>query len=102
LVLTRMLYGSPVDGIEPTVVVDGTIASASSLLNLNPEDIAVIDVLEGDYARLYDDVGAVVSLVTKRPEDIKRPNPGVKPLTHHGFYRSKTFFSPDYATFDQQ
>ncbi|MTB50276.1 hypothetical protein [Lewinella sp. W8] len=98
----RVLYGSPVNGVEPTLVVDGTIASASSLLNLNPNDIAVIDVLEGDYAKLYDDDGVVISLVTKRPENIKRPNPGIKTLTHPGFYRARTFFSPDYATFTSE
>lgn len=93
----RLLYGSITSGVEPLIVVDGSVVPLSVVNNLNPNDVAVIEVLEGFLAQHYsNDDGVVLSLVTKRDGEIERPNPGMLNIVHPGYYQAREFYSPDY------
>ncbi len=93
-----LLLGRLSGATAPIIVLDGQIVPKSVINNINPDDIAVVDVLEGLFSLHYTDDGVVVQLVSKAPSEITRPNPGMKSLRHPGYYQSRTFYSPDYAT----
>lgn len=93
----RLLYGSITAGVEPLIVVDGSVVPLSVVNNLNPNDVAVIEVLEGLLAQHYSNDDAVVlSLVTKRDGEIEIANPGMLNIVHPGYYQARAFYAPDY------
>ena len=73
-----------------------------AVLKINPDDIAVIDVLAGLEALLYVSKGMVISLVSKNQGEIKRPNPGVIKITHPGFYQARAFYQSLYPLSDEK
>ncbi|MEM6772736.1 MAG: hypothetical protein AAF597_19315, partial [Bacteroidota bacterium] len=95
-----LVLGSIAGNRQPVIVLDGQIISEAAINNINPDDIAVVDLLEGLFSLHYVDEGTVIQLVSKAPGEIKRPNPGMKSLRHPGFYQARTFYSPDYATIE--
>lgn len=93
-----LILGSLSAGQSPIIVLDGQILTEAAINNINPDDIAVVDVLEGLFSLHYSNDSTVIQLVSKDPSEIKRPNPGMKSIRHPGFYQARTFYSPDYAT----
>lgn len=93
-----LILGSFSAGAEPLIVLDGRILNDAAINNINPNDIAVVDVLDGLFSLHYADTGTVIQLLSKDPSEIKRPNPGMKSIRHPGYYQARTFYSPDYAT----
>jgi hypothetical protein len=89
-------YGSLSGEPKVSIVLDGRVMTQAAVLKINPADIAVIDVLEGLMAQLYVTKGMVISLLSKNPGEIKRPNPGVTKITHPGYYQAREFYSPVY------
>jgi hypothetical protein len=88
-----------------TVCVDGVFIPSDELDSLNPSDVESIEVLRtgGDYA-IYGfqaGKGGVIVITTKRGDDptrdsYKRPAPGIITYTPIGYYKIKTFYSPQY------
>ena len=97
-----LTYGASSDKVDLKIVLDGRVMTEASVQNINPDDIAVIEVLEGLMAQLYVRKGMVIALVSKNPEEIKRPNPGVTKITHSGYYQAREFYSPVYPLSDGQ
>jgi hypothetical protein len=91
-----LTYGAGSDNVDIKIVLDGRVMTRASVRIINPDDIAVIEILEGLMAQLYVTKGMVISLVSKNPGEIKRPNPGVKKITHPGYYQAREFYSPLY------
>ncbi|MFK8164331.1 MAG: hypothetical protein AB8H12_17940 [Lewinella sp.] len=94
-------YGSLTGEPDVKIVLDGRVMTQTAVLNINPDDIAVIDLLEGLESLLYVRKGMVISLVSKNPGEIKRPNPGVTKVTHPGFYQAREFYRPVYPLSDE-
>ncbi len=92
-----MVIGSLSGGVKPVIVLDGRVIDSTAVHMIDPNDIAVIDVLEGQFSRLYTIRGTVIALLSKKPEEIERPNPGKLQLEHPGFYQAREFYSPDYS-----
>lgn len=93
----KVVYGSFAQPSEPVIVLDGRIIDTPYVARINPKEIAVVDLLEGNFSKLYGQDRLVVSLLSKKPSEIVRPNPGKLQLQHPGFYQARTFYSPDYA-----
>jgi hypothetical protein len=92
-----IVIGSFTSGARPVLVLDGRVIDSTAEHMINPDNIAVIDILEGSFSRLYTIKGIVISLLSKKPEEIVLPNPGKFQVRHPGFYREREFYSPDYA-----
>lgn len=93
-----MVIGPLSAGVKPVVVLDGRVIDSTAVHMIDPNDIAVIDILSGYFAQLYVIKGTVISLLSKKPGEIKRPNPGKLQLRHPGFYQAREFYSPDYSS----
>jgi hypothetical protein len=95
-------YGSVSGVSDLSIVLDGRVLTQASVLTINPDDIAVIDILSGLEALLYVSKGMVISLVSKNKGEIKRPNPGVTKITHPGYYQAREFYQPVYPLIEQE
>lgn len=92
-----IVIGSFSAGVKPVIVLDGRVIDSTAVHMIDPNEIAVIDILAGSFSRLYTIKGTVISLLSKKPEEIVRPNPGKLQLQHPGFYQAREFYSPDYS-----
>jgi hypothetical protein len=97
-----LTYGAGSDNVDIKIVLDGRVMTRASVRIINPDDIAVIEILEGMMAQLYVTKGMVISLVSKSKGEIKRPNPGVTKITHPGYYQAQEFYSPIYPATGEQ
>jgi hypothetical protein len=92
-----IVIGSFSGGLQPVIVLDGRVIDSTAEHMIDPNSIAVIDVLVGTFSQLYVIKGTVISLLSKKPGEIELPNPGKLQLRHPGFYRAREFYSPDYT-----
>lgn len=94
----EIFYGRFSQRVKAAILLDGRKIPTAMLESTNPDDIAVIEVLEDTYASAYSDDPVVISLVSKNPGERKIPTPGIITLSHPGYYQARTFFSPAYPS----
>ncbi|RYF73426.1 MAG: TonB-dependent receptor [Cytophagaceae bacterium] len=88
--------------IEPLFLVDGVRLDKASVSTINPQDVAVIDVLKGASTAMYgmDGAGGVISIITKRGGSdnsyVNEKVPGVRVEKVVGFAPKRTFYAPHY------
>jgi len=94
----KVIYERLSAGGSPTIALDGRIIPPSRVALIDPENIAVVEVLTGLYAQsMYDkDNPLAVSLISKRGGESIKPIPGVINLEHPGYYTARTFYIPNY------
>ncbi|MCB0629242.1 MAG: hypothetical protein R2824_02720 [Saprospiraceae bacterium] len=92
----KIIYGRFSSQVEAKIVLDGQMVPPNLLMNIDPDRIAVIDVLTGYYASLYTKSGVVISLVSRNPDEIDHRRPGIISFAHPGYYQAREFYSPDY------
>lgn len=94
----EIFYGRFSKRIKATILMDGRKIVTSFLDSIDPDDIAVIEVLEDPYASAYSDDPVVISLVSKNPGEKKIKTPGIITLSHPGYYQAREFYSPAYTS----
>lgn len=82
---------------QPKIALDGQLVPIGRLEIIDPDHISIIEVVRGDYAKALYGTAPVLSLISKDPAKIKRPNPGVIAFAHPGYYQAREFYSPNYA-----
>lgn len=92
-------------GGPPLILIDGMPVSVGLAQNIPVESVLFIDVLKNIEAAIYGvrGSGGVIAIYTKRGEyfgEEPQRYPGVANFTVPGFYKSREFYSPNYATND--
>ncbi|WDF55546.1 carboxypeptidase-like regulatory domain-containing protein [Mucilaginibacter sp. KACC 22063] len=98
---TRSMSSSFRGPVPMGIVLDGMQVDADFLDNLNPHDISSIEVLKsGAYLAIYGSRagGGLLVITTKRGGEVtyQKYAPGVVTYTPKGYYRARTFYSPQY------
>ncbi len=89
-------------GAAALVLVDGIPMDAETVATINPNDVAVIDVLKGASATFYGSQGinGVVAIYTRQGSSgfsqISMPTPGIINMKHPGYYKAREFYAPTY------
>ncbi|MEM6701048.1 MAG: hypothetical protein AAF599_21785, partial [Bacteroidota bacterium] len=92
----KVIYGPLSAGSSPVIALDGRVIAPSRIGLIDPEDIAVIDVLKGLYAQAMYDNPLAIALISKRGGEDTRPMSGTVNLEHPGYYTARTFYVPNY------
>jgi TonB-dependent SusC/RagA subfamily outer membrane receptor len=89
------LYGST----DPLFLLDGIPIDPSSVSMINPEDIAIIEILKGPEASIYGSRGAngVIAFYTKRGHFMKRGQINFGML---GYHKVREFYTPPYDSWN--
>jgi len=90
---------------QMTVVLDGVQTRGLNLNDLNPTEIATIEVLKSGNTSMYglSGSGGVLVITTKRPGEIevdKSPDLNAINVSVMGFYKAREFYSPKYGVAD--
>ena len=90
---------------QMTVVLDGVQTRGLNLNDLNPTEIATIEVLKSGNTSMYglSGSGGVLVITTKRPGEIEvdnSPDLNAINVSVMGFYKAREFYSPKYGVAD--
>ncbi|SDL47088.1 TonB-dependent receptor plug domain-containing protein [Kriegella aquimaris] len=100
LIRGAMNFGGP---IGPLYLLDGIPMSSDFIQSLPVPDVLFIDVLQSSEAALYGSrsMGGVIAIYTrtgKNFEETPERYPGIANATIPGFYKTREFYAPNYAT----
>ncbi|MEL7124067.1 MAG: TonB-dependent receptor plug domain-containing protein, partial [Bacteroidota bacterium] len=84
------------------VIVDGVPVDADVVNFLNPNDVAVIDVLKGASAAFYGSRGinGILAIYTRKGAGMppaESPSEGIINMKHPGYYQAREFYAPTYT-----
>ena len=99
--IQKVIYGRLSMNVEASIALDGRIVPLTTLTGIDPDHIAIIDVVTGFYASAaYGSDGPVIALVSKDPEVIRaeKPRPGLLSFQHPGYFQAREFYTPNYET----
>ncbi|WP_047416946.1 TonB-dependent receptor plug domain-containing protein [Cellulophaga sp. Hel_I_12] len=110
------VFGPGLDSIRirssgtPLILVNGSPTPIEFINTINPFDVEFIDVLKNSGAAAYGHKAfdGVVAIYLKGVlglsglEKNKTPNPNILNSTFKGFYKTREFYSPNYAIVDQK
>jgi hypothetical protein len=88
-------------GAAALVLVDGLAMDAETVATINPNDVAVIDILKGASAAFYGSraINGVVAIYTRQRSgfsEVSSPSPGIINMKHPGYYQAREFYAPTY------
>ena len=88
-------------GAAALILLDGIPMDAETVATINPNDVAIIDVLKGASAAFYGSQGinGVVAIYTRQGSgfaEIDTPSPGIINMKHPGYYQAREFYAPAY------
>ena len=87
-------------GGPATIVIDGVVQPDDREVLLDPDHVAMIDVLLDPRAPALYGVGAAIVLITKSDaEKSVAKKDGVLAMSLPGYHEARAFYSPDYSTF---
>ena len=94
----KIIYGRLSRDVEAYIALDGRLVPAFALESIDPNNIAIIDVVTGMRADALYGAAPVIALVSKDPEEIaaQKVNPGILNLQHPGYHQAREFYSPNY------
>ena len=101
--------GSTNSSGTPLILVNGSPMPIEFINTINPFDVEFIDILKNAGAAAYGHKAfdGVVAIYLKgvlglsKLEKNKTPNPNILNSTFKGFYKTREFYSPNYAIADQ-
>lgn len=88
-------------GAAALILIDGIPMDAETVATINPNDVAIIDILKGASAAFYGSQGinGVVAIYTRQGSgmtEYSTPSPGIINLKHPGYYKAREFYAPAY------
>jgi hypothetical protein len=88
-------------GAAALILVDGLAMDAETVATINPNDVAVIDILKGASAAFYGSraINGVVAIYTRQLSgfsEVSSPSPGIINMKHPGYYQAREFYAPTY------
>lgn len=88
-------------GAEALVLLDGIPLDAETVSTINPNDIAIIDILKGASAAIYGmrGINGVVALYSRQGAGLppaSSPSIGIINMKHPGYYKAREFYAPSY------
>ncbi len=88
-------------GAAALILLDGLPLDAETIATINPNDVAVIDILKGASAAFYGSRGinGIVAIYSRQGSGLPQassPSMGIINMKHPGYYNAREFYAPNY------